>query len=239
MPFYAVRKGRKTGVFTTWDETKKSVIGYNGAIYKKFDTEEEANTFATSTETTRNKTKPKQKDITEFFQRTADPEENDKFLFCFTDGSALDNGNPNSKGGFGVIWPFHEEYNCAQPLQPTTNNRAEYLAVIHAIQIANNHLDTDNGRTLIIYTDCMLLINSLVKWLPKWKQNDYKKADGKTISNLDLVKELEQLISVRKVVFRHVKAHTNGTSWEAVNNDKVDNIAKQSAISQKHIGFIE
>ena len=27
--YYAVKKGRKTGVFETWDECKQSVSGYN------------------------------------------------------------------------------------------------------------------------------------------------------------------------------------------------------------------
>ena len=37
--FYAVRQGRKTGMFLTWDECKKQVMGYPGAIYKSFGTE--------------------------------------------------------------------------------------------------------------------------------------------------------------------------------------------------------
>ena len=40
--FYAVRQGRKTGMFLTWDECKKQVMGYPGAIYKSFGTEAEA-----------------------------------------------------------------------------------------------------------------------------------------------------------------------------------------------------
>ena len=32
--FYAVRQGRKTGMFLTWDECKKQVMGYPG-VYTK------------------------------------------------------------------------------------------------------------------------------------------------------------------------------------------------------------
>ena len=32
--FYAVKQGRKTGMFLTWDDCKKQVMGYPGAIYK-------------------------------------------------------------------------------------------------------------------------------------------------------------------------------------------------------------
>ena len=43
--FYAVRKGRTTGVFGTWDECKAQVTGFKGAEYKKFPTLEEAENF--------------------------------------------------------------------------------------------------------------------------------------------------------------------------------------------------
>ena len=36
MKYYAVKQGYKTGVFESWDECKKQVVGYSGAIYKSF-----------------------------------------------------------------------------------------------------------------------------------------------------------------------------------------------------------
>ena len=43
--FYAVKQGRKTGMFLTWDDCKKQVMGYPGAIYKSFGTREEAEAY--------------------------------------------------------------------------------------------------------------------------------------------------------------------------------------------------
>ena len=40
--FYAVKVGRTTGIFNTWDECKKQVDGFGGAIYKSFPTAKEA-----------------------------------------------------------------------------------------------------------------------------------------------------------------------------------------------------
>lgn len=40
--FYAVRKGRKTGIFTTWDECRAQVHGFPCAEYKSFPTMEGA-----------------------------------------------------------------------------------------------------------------------------------------------------------------------------------------------------
>ncbi len=40
--FYVVWKGRRTGIFTTWDEAKAQVNGFAGAQYKAFNTRAEA-----------------------------------------------------------------------------------------------------------------------------------------------------------------------------------------------------
>ena len=44
--YYAVRKGRKTGVFLTWAECQKQTTGFSGAEFKSFPTMEEARSFA-------------------------------------------------------------------------------------------------------------------------------------------------------------------------------------------------
>lgn len=43
--YYAVRNGRQVGIFSTWDECKKQVIGFSGAEYKSFTSLEDAKAF--------------------------------------------------------------------------------------------------------------------------------------------------------------------------------------------------
>ena len=43
--FYAVRAGRKTGIFETWNECQAQIIGFKGAAFKGFMTLEEAKTY--------------------------------------------------------------------------------------------------------------------------------------------------------------------------------------------------
>lgn len=43
--FYAVKEGKKKGVYLTWDECKEQVNGYSGAVYKSFSSLEEAQSF--------------------------------------------------------------------------------------------------------------------------------------------------------------------------------------------------
>ena len=45
MPFYAVANGKTIGIFLNWNDCNNSVKGYKNAIFKKFDTREEADNF--------------------------------------------------------------------------------------------------------------------------------------------------------------------------------------------------
>lgn len=45
MKYYAVRKGRNPGIYTSWDSCLKEVKGFSGAIYKAFKTKSEAEAF--------------------------------------------------------------------------------------------------------------------------------------------------------------------------------------------------
>ncbi|KAI8430090.1 hypothetical protein MSG28_000511 [Choristoneura fumiferana] len=45
MPFYAVAKGRTTGIYHSWAECESQVKGYSGAKFKKFDTASAAQEF--------------------------------------------------------------------------------------------------------------------------------------------------------------------------------------------------
>ena len=57
MKFYAVRRGRSTGVFDSWDACRKQVHKFPGAEYKAFSTREEAFSFLSRAEKPLNKTK--------------------------------------------------------------------------------------------------------------------------------------------------------------------------------------
>ncbi|CCE72470.1 Piso0_000041 [Millerozyma farinosa CBS 7064] len=45
MPFYAVARGVRPGIYKTWDSCKKNVLGYKGAVYKKFNSSQQAQEF--------------------------------------------------------------------------------------------------------------------------------------------------------------------------------------------------
>ena len=49
MKYYAVKNGRKVGIYTSWDECKLQVSGFSDAKYKSFETKEEAEQYMRST----------------------------------------------------------------------------------------------------------------------------------------------------------------------------------------------
>ena len=45
MNYYAVRVGKKPGIYSTWESCRAQVHGFAGAQFKKFTTEEEAKAY--------------------------------------------------------------------------------------------------------------------------------------------------------------------------------------------------
>lgn len=43
--YYAVAKGRAPGIYRTWEETKRQVDGFSGAVHKSFKSDADARTF--------------------------------------------------------------------------------------------------------------------------------------------------------------------------------------------------
>lgn len=84
MSFYAVRKGfGGAHIYKTWDECKNATNGFSGAIFKKFETLDEAKEFAYREENSR--------------------PDSDYDVAIYTDGSFVD-GRAGSINGFAAIF---------------------------------------------------------------------------------------------------------------------------------------
>jgi ribonuclease HI len=105
----------------------------------------------------------------------------------------------------------------------TTHNRMEIVAVINAVKfIVQNH---KNVKELRVVSDSQYVIG-LVSRQAKFIISDYKTKEGNDIRNIDLVKELLQLLSVIKVQFIKIKAHQKAT--DVINyNIEVDKLSRQ------------
>ena len=88
MSFYAVAKGNNIGIYYFWNDCKEQVIGYKGAIYKKFSTESEAEDYILNINSV----------STEFFENIYSKFDDSKVdYFVYTDGSCYNNGKINAK----------------------------------------------------------------------------------------------------------------------------------------------
>jgi ribonuclease HI len=122
------------------------------------------------------------------------------------DGSAL--GNPGPAG-----WAWYVDDDCwrAGGWPHGTNNQGELMAVLDLFR-ATAHLP---GEDLHILCDSQYVINSITKWMPGWKRKGWRKADGKPVLNVDLLKELDRELAGRKYRFEWVKGHAGHDLNEA------------------------
>ncbi|CCJ29657.1 unnamed protein product [Pneumocystis jirovecii] len=84
-----------------------------------------------------------------------------------------------------------------------TNQRAEIMAVIRAIESVSNY------ENILINTDSKYTVNALTVWYKKWENNNWKRIDGKSVKNIDLLKKALKLIKERNgyTKLKHVVGH--------------------------------
>lgn len=138
-------------------------------------------------------------------------------IIAAADGSAL--GNP---GPAGWAWYIDENRWAAGGWAHGTNNMGELKAVLDLFE-ATAHLPEAH---LHIICDSQYTINSITRWMPGWKKKGWKKADGKPVQNVDLMRALDAAIEGRSYSFEWVKGHTGHPLNEAA--DRRANEAAQA-----------
>lgn len=205
---YAVRKGKTTGIFYSWDECSASVNGYPSAEYKSFTTKEEANvylgnSFAIQIEEEKKAQKNTALDGTE------------STLIAYVDGSF----DPSiGKYAFGCILLtpdgeiIRESGNGQDPESLAIRNVAgEMLGAMYAVQWAINH----GYPSLTIYYD--------YEGIAKWAKGDWKAKNKRTQQYAEFMNGKRSYIQLS---FQKVKAHS-GDHY----NEEVDKLAKSALVN--------
>ncbi|NHW47259.1 ribonuclease HI family protein [Paenarthrobacter sp. MSM-2-10-13] len=127
-------------------------------------------------------------------------------IIAAADGSAL--GNPGPAG-----WAWYVDDSCwrAGGWPHGTNNQGELMAVLDLFR-STAHVPQEE---LLILCDSQYVINCVTKWMPGWKRKGWRKADGKPVLNVDLLKDIDQVIVGRKYSFEWVKGHAGHPLNEA------------------------
>ena len=132
--FYAVKEGKETGIFTSWDETKEYVTGFNGAVYKGFNNLSDAQAFLGVSENT---------EVTENSSNS---------LIAYVDGSYV-SGN---EFGCGVVIIENDEVTRTISEKKIDADLAEMRNVageITAAKIAMEYATNKGYKAITIYHD--------------------------------------------------------------------------------------
>jgi len=200
MSFYAVAKGIKSGIFSSWEDCKASIEGFDNPIYKKFDNMKEAQDF-----------------INDY-----------KNIYVYTDGGCINNGKANALGGIGVFFGINDPRNVSRKFEgKQTNNTAELLAILEAIKILQKEIKSN--EKVIIVTDSEYAIKCATTYGEKLNRIDWKPKDGKVVPNLLLVKELYLITSkYNNISYMHIEAHTNKKDRHSFGNSNADLLANNA-----------
>lgn len=180
--YYAVRKGLKTGIFTTWDECKLNVIGYPGAEYKSFPTKEAAEQYIGTTDMSISKSEDSVKDDgTHIYVDGSFCEETNEFSYGMV---VLENGEEHL---------FSEKFND-EDLASMRNVAGE----IKGAEAAMRYALTNNISQIKIYHD----YDGIAKWCTgEWKANK-----SGTQKYRDYYNDVKDKIDI---TFVKVKGHSN------------------------------
>lgn len=182
--YYAVKKGRKPGVYTTWPEAQKQVSGFTNAQFKSFQTEEEARQFISD-------------DAAKDLDIASDT------LVAYVDGSF---SKATKTYSYGVVL-----LKADRVIQELSNSGTE-PKYVESFQIAGECFGAlnaikwaidNNYKEIVIHYDYL----GIEMWATgQWKAN-------KTVSK-DYVQFFQSFSSKISVSFVKVKAHTGVTHNE-------------------------
>ena len=198
--YYVVWKGIKTGIFSEWEECKKQVKGFSGAIYKSFNNKAlaeqafknpppmehsifigETDDFTkTCAELVSSKSLQKTK-LVKNKSNLSKTEARPVLNSLSVDASCL--GNPGIMEYQGVYTKTGEKIFLQGPFYNGTNNVVEFLAIVHGL----SYLKKKNS-SLAIYSDSKVAIG----WVKNKKAKTKLKETAKNKDLFDLIIRAEK-----------------------------------------------
>ena len=198
--FYVVWQGVQPGIYSSWDECKAQVTGFEQARYKSFETKEEADAaFNDNPWKHIGKTGDKtRKAITS----------QEKYL---TESIAVDaacSGNPGLMEYRGVFVADGVEIFHVGPLKDGTNNIGEFLAIVHALALLKH-----KNSKLPVYSDSV----NAMKWVVRKKCNTRLEKTKHNESIFELIARAEKWLSENTYENPVIKWETN--NWGEIPAD--------------------
>ncbi|HLQ98634.1 MAG TPA: ribonuclease H family protein [Candidatus Dormibacteraeota bacterium] len=169
--YYVVWSGRKTGIFTSWDECKQQVHGYQGASYKSYTSKEEAEeAFRGGIKSGVNQNENKKQTSTDYIANSISVD-------------AACSGNPGDMEYQGVYTENGKVIFHFGPVPNGTNNIGEFLAIVHALALLKQQ-----NSSLPVYSDSQIALG----WVRKKQANTSIPRNASTEQLWNLIERAEQ-----------------------------------------------
>lgn len=138
-------------------------------------------------------------------------------VHIYTDGAC--SGNPGP-GGYGAILKYGTHIKeISGGYRHTTNNRMELTAVIKGLRLLKKKC------AVTIFSDSRYIVDAMNKgWLKKWMAGGWVKSDNEPVKNVDLWKELVELLKPHRVTWVWVKGHSDNEL-----NERCDRMAVRAS----------
>ncbi|CAO1617372.1 unnamed protein product [Sympodiomycopsis kandeliae] len=172
---------------------------------------DEAGSSDSSSRARRRRLSPVTIDLTETSTGGSDSRDIDgrsQVISVYCDGAASKNGKQGARAGYGVWFADDGELSKLNeskrlPGDVQTNNRAELMAAIRAVQIA------PPDQPLIIHTDSRYTIDTVTTWIGNWRKNRWITSMGAAVQNRDLIRRLDKELKNRPIrpTLKYVKGH--------------------------------
>lgn len=149
-------------------------------------------------------------------------------MALFSDGACRGNPGPGSWGAIGQNFTGEILFESSGLETHTTNNRMELTGAIQSLLSLKNVLSEKRllaeHTEVYLYTDSNLVAQGVNQWMEDWKRRNWKKADGKDVANIDLWKELGEVITeFKSVELCWVKGHAGHPQ-----NERCDQLANNA-----------
>lgn len=192
--FFVVWEGKEPGIYRSWEECKRQIHGYGGAIYKGFATEAEARQAMTSPcwDYIGKNAKTKQPS-TEEIKKHGTPN------FDSISVDAACSGNPGLMEYRGVYTKTGEELFHQGPFKDGTNNVGEFLALVHGLAFLKQ-----KNSPLPLYTDS----KTALAWVKKKKAKTLLEKNSNNTILFELVERAENWLQSNEFKTEIIKWET-------------------------------
>jgi len=218
--FYAVKKGRKTGIFNNWQMCSKQVNGYQGAIYKSFKYLSQAKYYLSGSPTKKrinlvkkNISTTSTHPITTNNSTISHRKPNSRYIFVDGSYRKIDQ---QYVGGYGIYFAPQHPYNLSCRVKNPTNNICELMAILNTLIIIDkNQADRpfksnlDDSPHFIIVSDSKYCIKCVTEWFKVWIKNGWITSKKSPVKNKDLIIKITNLLDKLPfdIQFKHQRSH--------------------------------